>query len=86
MKRDALLKLFRQGVVTDVWVSPFKGFFCVEYRLNNGDTGKLVGFDARVGIRKFRTINAACKAVHGLGVHPVRVHMEEVQANSFNKN
>ena len=76
MKRDALLKLYRQGVVTEIWVKPYKGKnHCIEYRLNNGDRGKLEGYDKKTGIRKFRSIDAACKVVNGLGVEPVQVFM-----------
>jgi hypothetical protein len=73
MKRDILYKLFRQGVVTDIWIVSTNNIYCLEYRLNDGTKGRLEGFDKKTGVRKFRSVDAACNVAKGLGVDPIRV-------------
>lgn len=73
MKRDVLYKMYCRGVVVDMWIVPFQRFYRIEYLLNNGDKGSLEAFAKKSGIRKFRSIDAACSALFEMGVDPVRV-------------
>ncbi|MBF0132363.1 MAG: hypothetical protein HQL75_07220 [Magnetococcales bacterium] len=77
MRKEDILKLFKQGVIVDFHIICCRHGVFVKYFLNNGDDGILEGWDRRKGWRRFRSLDSAFNAVQSFGKDIVLVLRDE---------